>query len=120
MTVPTSKDYSKCYSERWNTAVQAGDYIEALDCGIKGYLIAKDVQDDAHKLAFLGLIRFAIEELIGPSSVKTRTEGDAEKRCSFCGRKENEVKLMAGAGAIICELCVGNIHEHFVKDRGGA
>ena len=32
-------------------------------------------------------------------------------RCSFCGKKQGEVRLIAGPGVFICHLCVGLCNE---------
>ena len=117
MKTPKSKDYSDFYSERWNVAVRKKNYTEALDSGIKGYLVAKDLGNETHKMAFLGLIRFAINELIDKPSSKVHKEAEQGQRCSFCGRKEGEANLMAGPSATICRICVGNIQKYFAKHK---
>jgi ATP-dependent protease Clp ATPase subunit len=32
-------------------------------------------------------------------------------RCSFCGKKQGEVRLIAGPGVFICHLCVALCNE---------
>ena len=37
-------------------------------------------------------------------------------RCSFCGKKQGEVRLIAGPGVFICNLCVGLCNEILAHD----
>jgi hypothetical protein len=39
-----------------------------------------------------------------------------EKRCSFCGKKQGEVRLIAGPGVFICNLCVALCNEILAHD----
>jgi ClpX C4-type zinc finger len=117
MEPPPSKIYSDHYSRGWNAAMQQENYAAALDFAIKGYLVAKDIGENAHELAFLGLIRLAVEELVGAPIRKAKSRGDQKHICSFCGRNELEVKLMIGALATICESCAGEIHNNFSKAK---
>ena len=97
--------------------MQQENHADALDFAIKGYLVAKDIGEDAHKLAFLGLIRLAVEELVGGPIRKAKSQADQKHICSFCGRNEMEVKLMIGALATICESCADEIHNNFRKQK---
>lgn len=114
METPKSQDYSDVYSSRWNIAVQNGNYTDALECAIKGYLIAKDVGDRIHETAFLALIRFAIIELVDEPSKKATEEAKQGLSCSFCGRKKTEVDIVVGPGVAICQICAGNINARFL------
>ena len=96
-----SKNYASFYLSNWDKAIQERHYEEALSAAIKGYLIAKDVDDGPHKLGFLGILRLSIHNLIDPA------ESDQIVRCSFCGKTENSVKkVIASANAFICNECV--------------
>jgi ClpX C4-type zinc finger len=117
MKTPKSKDYSQSYSGRWDVAVQRGDYIEALGCAIKGYEIARDLGDEAHRMAFLGLIKFAVHELVDALAEPMNKEAAQGLRCSFCGREKSEVELVAGAGATICRICVETIHKQLTESK---
>jgi hypothetical protein len=111
-------DYSEFYTSRWNTAVKQGNYPEALDSAIKGYLIAKEIGDDTHEKVFLGFLSSAVHELIDKPLEQLRHEASQGIRCSFCGREEKEVKLVAGPGVTICQGCNDSIHDIFAKEKG--
>jgi ATP-dependent Clp protease ATP-binding subunit ClpX len=34
-----------------------------------------------------------------------------DRRCSFCGKKQGDVRLIAGPGVYICNLCVALCNE---------
>jgi ATP-dependent Clp protease ATP-binding subunit ClpX len=40
-------------------------------------------------------------------------------RCSFCGKKQGEVRLIAGPGVFICHLCVALCNEILAHDAPG-
>ena len=37
-------------------------------------------------------------------------------RCSFCGKKQGDVRLIAGPGVFICHLCVALCNEILAHD----
>jgi formylmethanofuran dehydrogenase subunit E len=117
MKKPKGTDYSESYSSRWDAAVQKSDYTEALECAIKGYQTARDLGDEAHRMAFLGLIRFAVRELVDQLVDPADKEASQGLRCSFCGREKGEVELVAGAGATICQICVETIHKQLTESK---
>jgi ATP-dependent protease Clp ATPase subunit len=39
------------------------------------------------------------------------------RRCSFCGKRQGEVRLIAGPGVYICNLCVGLCNEILAQDN---
>jgi ATP-dependent Clp protease ATP-binding subunit ClpX len=41
----------------------------------------------------------------------------AVRRCSFCGKRQGEVRLIAGPGVYICNLCVGLCNEILAQDN---
>jgi ATP-dependent Clp protease ATP-binding subunit ClpX len=38
------------------------------------------------------------------------------RRCSFCGKKQGDVRLIAGPGVYICNLCVALCNEILAHD----
>ena len=38
-------------------------------------------------------------------------------RCSFCGKKQGDVRLIAGPGVFICHLCVALCNEILAHDN---
>lgn len=112
------KDYIEYYSNRWNTSVEQKNFEEALVYAIKAYLIATDIGDDISKNTFLGLIRFAIHNLVDKSLNEFDKETKQNPNCSFCGKNAPEVKVVAGASGAICQNCATIIHEKFNKDNG--
>lgn len=41
---------------------------------------------------------------------------DRVNRCSFCGKKQSDVRLIAGPGVFICADCVGLCNEILAQD----
>lgn len=39
-----------------------------------------------------------------------------ENRCSFCGKKQSEIRLIAGPGVFICSQCVALCNEILSHD----
>jgi ATP-dependent protease Clp ATPase subunit len=39
-----------------------------------------------------------------------------ENRCSFCGKKQSQVRLIAGPGVFICSECVALCNEILAHD----
>jgi ATP-dependent protease Clp ATPase subunit len=42
---------------------------------------------------------------------------DRVNRCSFCGKKQSEVRLIAGPGVFICSQCVALCNEILAHDN---
>src|SRR3954464_603419 len=47
-----------------------------------------------------------------------RREGQADRRCAFCGRPREEVrKLVAGPGVFICDRCIAVCRQLLAEER---
>src|ERR1700761_2733248 len=91
-------------SDIWQSRIDDGDFHEAVLVGMSGYLLLRAQKTkDSEKLApgALNLVHVAIE-----LSQRRTGEPGNEPSCSFCGRREPDVKLAAGPDAHICNACV--------------
>lgn len=110
------KNYFQLYSAKFKRAMKAKRHEEALTSAIKGYLISRDIRDEAVEAAHLAYMFMAVQALLKKSGKEMRNLDKKDRRCSFCGRKENEVRLMAGAAGSICKICTARIHRFFSKE----
>lgn len=103
------------YSGKWESALKRGRYEEALMNAIRAYMVSHDMGDTSLQIACQAYMAKAIEMISDKLDKKQRTLDKKYHRCSFCGRDEKSVRLMAGANANICEACVASIQESFGK-----
>jgi len=69
-------------------------YHEVLLGGLSAYLFFREKEEKVFEKAMLMYLRRAIDSL------------SADHECSFCGRREPDVRLAAGAKGFICDACV--------------
>jgi len=75
-------------------AISDERYHEALLGGLSAYLFFREKGEKALEKGMLLYLRRAIDAL------------SADHECSFCGRREPDVRLAAGAKGFICDACV--------------
>jgi len=92
-------------------------YRDALMFAIRGYLVSRDFGEQAYETATLAYMAKAIDCLSNDAREKSINADKKHQRCSFCGRGESEVRLMAGADANICNEWVARIHSFFETDK---
>lgn len=109
------KDYFQFYSRQYALAAREGKYEEALVSAAKGYLVAVELADDAGRAAFLQLIEDPIRNLVGEPAQRLAKQSGRGLRCSFCGRKKSEVKLVLGAHGAICRTCAAQVQAHLAS-----
>lgn len=119
MKTSQHNDYFRFYSDKWERAIKEKRYDEALIHAIRGYLVSRDMEEESFQIACLAYMAKAIEALSNKSSKQQRDLDKKVHRCSFCGRRESEVRLIAGAGANICEICASKIYQIFRKGTKG-
>lgn len=112
-----SNDYFDAYSQKWERALMDKRYGDALIFAIRGYLVSRDFEEQAYETATLAYMAKAIDCLTNDARKNSINADKKHQRCSFCGRGENEVRLMAGADANICNECVARIHGFFEEGK---
>jgi hypothetical protein len=93
-------------------ALSAKRYHEVLLGGLSAYLYFREKEEKLLERGMLAYLRVAIDAL--------SVDGDpgqsilmGQHECSFCGRREPDVRLAAGAKGFICDACVLLLGELF-------
>lgn len=91
-------------------ALRVGKHRDALTYAISAYLIAREGNPDETIGGDEVLIFQACEKLL-ESNAKAAVEESRKRRqgqtvCSFCGKADPDVRLVAGPGVFICNECV--------------
>lgn len=110
-----NKSYLESYSEKWQRAIDDGKYHEALGIAARGYFFSRDMEDSALETLCLAYMSKAIDIIRSESRAKMVQLDNEKFLCSFCGRNGNEVKIIAGGHANICNECVSVIQADFDK-----
>lgn len=103
-----------------SSALDEEKFHEALQYAIAAHLITRDTERGGINDSILVLIWKACESLLAlrsEVSVKRAREERKEKQvCSFCGKKEPDVKLVPGPHRVfICSSCVTGFYNGFKK-----
>ena len=88
-------------SDIWQSGMDSGDFNSAILTGMSAYILLRAQNSEQLAQGALSLVHVAIEASQRPAGRR----GD-ELNCSFCGRREPEVRLAAGPSAFICNMCV--------------
>jgi hypothetical protein len=88
-------------SDIWQSCMDRGDFHEAILTGMSAYILLRAQGSERLAPGALGLVHVAIE-----ASERSASDHSHELSCSFCGRREPEVKLAAGPSSFICNMCV--------------
>lgn len=120
MTDRVSDEAFRIFSDLWEASMNAGQHLEAVRAGVSTFLIANG-RDERIANGALNLMLVAISAHYGlkPPELSGGPAENPESGCSFCGRKQSEVRLAAGPSAHICEECVRQLGDVFVNDPGG-
>lgn len=110
MKRPRKDDYFWNYSQKWERAVKDRQYHDALLTAIRSYLVSKDLGNQAFETASLVYMTKAIESLRIQSREQESKLSKKQLACSFCGKTQKEVRLVAGPNANICNKCVTRLH----------
>ena len=87
-------------------------FDSAISIGVIAYNIAQKTEDRKFEDLAKSWVAMGSEGLTERSSgLKSPPAGASEPSCSFCGRREPEVRLAAGATAFICNSCVATLSE---------
>jgi len=101
------------YLNKWKTASENGDHEKALAHAITAYLIAKETEEGIEGV-FLLKIELSAAALQGKSHAEVLDKIKQGQLCSFCGRSDTEVPVLAGGVANICKECAARCHEFFL------
>lgn len=102
-------------SRTWETALKEKRPRDVIVSGILGYLFFRDNGNFTYEHASLVTVRKAIDDVL-VEALPGQTAGRSEPVCSFCGRGEPQVPLVAGAKGFICDSCVSLVSDVF-KDK---
>jgi hypothetical protein len=80
------------------TEIELGNFEKAIEIGMGLYFILRNKNSEAENIAFSSYLK--VDKMI---------LGE-EKRCSFCGKYQSEIKLFAGSESYICVECVDLLH----------
>lgn len=109
----TSIEVSQYLAGVWGKLMTQGQYNGAMFAGLLGYFISLETQDTEMRSGAIALIRKSAEEILQTDGDKEFRDENASTSCSFCGRKEPEVRLVAGASAAVCDSCVARLAKFF-------
>lgn len=111
MTAQDTKAQLSILMKMWAQKAEAKDHHNALIYAFLGYMMSKGAQDEDSAMGFIGPIEAACFDLLEPLLEKRKAMLKDEVMCSFCNRREPEVKLAAGPDAFICDGCVKMLAE---------
>lgn len=119
MTEKLSDEAFRIFSDLWQLSMDAGQHVEAIGAGVSAFLLANG-RDAQTANGALNLIYVAIAAHYGlkQPELSSGPVEHSESECSFCGKKQPEVRLAAGPSAFICEECVRLLGDVFAEDRG--
>ena len=97
-----------------------GEAVRLLQQGLSQHLAAPEQIDSTalvkHLHALVSYLEFRLEEDFTGEGSKSDQPKSAERRCSFCGKRQSEVtRLIAGPGVFICDECVNVCSEVLAK-----
>jgi hypothetical protein len=106
--VEESEKLFEMASDIWQSRMDGSDFHEAILTGMAAYILLRAKGSERLAPGALGLVHVAIEASEGVGK-----EPNHELNCSFCQRREPEVKLAAGPNAFICHMCVESLGQVF-------
>jgi hypothetical protein len=112
MTEPNLDLLFEKLSLTWETALNEKRPSDVIVSGILGYLFFRDNGNVPCEQASLVTVKKAIDDLLAEASPGPTVDRSAPA-CSFCGRGEPRVRLVAGAKGFICDSCVSVISDVF-------
>jgi hypothetical protein len=90
-------------SDIWQSRMTEGNFHDAILVGMSTYILLRMQNDEKLSPGALNLVHVAIETTDRTSGKQGLSD---DMSCSFCGRREPEIKLAAGPNAFICNMCV--------------
>ncbi|MEQ9246710.1 MAG: ClpX C4-type zinc finger protein [Nitratireductor sp.] len=84
----------------------------AMITSVLTYLLAESMGEEQLKNGAISWLKLSLSA----KDSKYTSQSESELSCSFCGKQQPEVKLAAGSGGIICNMCAKNFTAIFEKD----
>jgi hypothetical protein len=110
--VTTKRKDSKSYLALVRSSVAERRYEQALGYAVAGLKRCGVEKQENRKRTFLRLIRVIVTGL--ESSLGGLTANAVRNpSCSFCGRSQPEVRILAGATGAICKDCADRARSYF-------
>lgn len=89
----------------WGKLLAQKQYPDAIIVSLLGYSLSRSMSDQRLENESLSQLSTAIEEFRVDRGTDLPSRSVAPS-CSFCGRSEPAVRLVAGANGFICNECV--------------
>jgi hypothetical protein len=89
----------------------------AMSLSLLSHHLAIDMNDEELKSMARTWLSIAFEEWNKETKDVSVVSSSETPSCSFCGRKEPEVRLAAGVNAFICDSCVKLLAGTFLKAK---
>lgn len=116
MSEPSFDPLFENLSLTWETALKEKRPRDVIDSGILAYHFFRDKGDFTCEHASLAVVRTAIDDILA-NVFPDRKTNKTQPACSFCGRGEPQVRLVAGANGFICDACVSLVSEVFKETQ---
>jgi len=94
----------------WGELMKQQRFQSAALMALLAYLLSREQADEELEAGWMPLMLTAVDELRGTQPEPAAAD---DKACSFCFRREREVRLAAGARVFICDGCVATFSEIF-------
>jgi hypothetical protein len=99
-------------SDIWQSRIKERNFHDAILVGMSTYILLRAQNEEKLFPGALNLVLVAIESM---DEFAGKSDQIGDMSCSFCGRREPEVKLAAGPNAFICNECVSALADSFSK-----
>jgi hypothetical protein len=109
--VQESEKLFEMASDIWQSGIDDGDFHRAILTAMSAYILLRAQNSERLAQGALNLVYVAIE-----ASQRPADEPGHELSCSFCGRREPEVKLAAGPSSFICNIGVEALSRDLNKE----
>ena len=113
------KTLMEAVSECCGQAILEKRYRESILVGALGYILFNESGHQTFAQATLGFVSDAIALSAGQPAASQIHRKSSEPSCSFCGRRDPQVKLAAGPDAFICDSCVATLSKTFATGKSG-
>ena len=92
----------------WGRLMMEKEYRGAALAALLGHFVAHDECNKEAQRTWSSFLFEAVKDI-----QSEQRDAQAIPSCSFCGRREPDVRLAAGADAFICDDCVNNLAKFF-------
>lgn len=113
MTKSEQPELQTLFSLLWGHLMMQKRFHHAAMTSFLAHVVGRETGDPELERGALSQVYKAIDELRETSRASSTSSKPPEALCSFCGRGEPEVRLVAGANAFICDSCAKTVAEVF-------